>query len=82
MIFYHGTSLDNWKKIQREGVLWGIRKAPSRCTYLAVDREDVKRYGDIVLQVEYTPKVRDDNYFDGCWQCRVYVPITLKNIEQ
>lgn len=24
MIFYHGTSKDNWGKIQKEGVLWGI----------------------------------------------------------
>lgn len=65
MIFYHGTSQDNWKEIQKEGILYGrryvlnndrtIHHEVSRCTYLAVDLEEAKQYGDIILQVEYDP---------------------------
>ena len=56
MIFYHGTSKENWKEIQKEGVLYGRRYVIdgnekheiNRCTYLAVDREEAECYGDIV----------------------------------
>ena len=38
MIFYHGTTEENWKRIQEEGILFGVRKlAKSRCTYLTTD---------------------------------------------
>ena len=49
MIFYHGTSEENWNAIQKEGILYGRRfvtdskgnivKEVDRCTYLAVDVE-------------------------------------------
>jgi RNA:NAD 2'-phosphotransferase (TPT1/KptA family) len=49
MTFFHGTSKENWKTIQEEGVLWGRRyivdnegrpvKEVSRCTYLALERK-------------------------------------------
>ena len=55
MIFYHGTSAENWKTIQEEGVLWGVRffegSHPSRCTYLAVDKEEALNDGEILLEV-------------------------------
>lgn len=88
MIFYHGTSLENWNKIQKEGVLFGRipnpnkEYNPSRCTYLATDFNEAKYYGDIVLEVEYNPLLHPkmNNYIEGCWQLRVYEPIQLKYI--
>lgn len=65
MKFYHGTSEENWQKILKEGVLWGVRHVlnsdgsisttnqPSRCTYLAVDLEEAKQYGEVILEVDY-----------------------------
>ena len=92
MIFYHGTSQENWKAIQQEGFLYGRRyiidsngniiKEVDRCTYLATDLEEAKHYGEVVLQVEYDPKSsKHNNYIDGCWQLRVYEPIPLSQIK-
>lgn len=94
MIFYHGTSKENWEAIQREGILYGRRyilgencfpiKEVDRCTYLAVDLEEAKYYGDVVLQVEYDPMKpgSKNNYCEGCWQVRVYEPIPLRDINK
>lgn len=78
MIFYHGTSKENWNAIQKKGVLFN-----GRTTYLAVDLEEAKCYGDIVLQVEYSPTIHPDmnNYIEGCWQLRVYEPIPISKIQ-
>ena len=88
MTFYHGTDEESWNAIQKEGVLWGRRyvqeddkiREVSRCTYLAVDEREAMLNGDIVLKVEYEPTDGNDNYVEGCWQLRVYVPIPLKNV--
>lgn len=90
MIFYHGTSVESWKKIQEEGVLFGRIEAPSpkyhpsRCTYLATDIAEAKCYGDVVLKVEYNPFINKkmNNYVEGCWQVRVYEPIPLSDAEK
>lgn len=94
MIFYHGTTKENWEKIKEEGVLYGrrfvlnnngsINQEVSRCTYLAVDKEEAKQYGDVVLQVEYNPFINPkcNNYTNGCWQVRVYEPISLSQIKE
>ena len=65
MKWYHGTSKENWKAIQEEGILFGRRyvtdndgkiiKEVDRCTYLACDIEEAKHYGEVVLEVEYNP---------------------------
>ena len=84
MIWYHGTSKECWKKIQAEGVLFGVRGfGANRCTYLAADIQEAKCYGEIVLQVDYDPfrHKKKNNYVDGCWQMRVYEPIPLNKIE-
>jgi len=93
MTFYHGTSKENWEKIQQEGFLYGRRhvtdengtpiKEVSRCTYLATELNEAKCYGEMVLQVEYNPyKNRENNnYIEGCWQVRVYEPIPLSQIQ-
>ena len=94
MTFYHGTTEENWKKIQNEGVLYGrryvlnndgtIQKEVDRCTYLAVEKKEAKCYGNVVLEVEYDPFLHKDknNYMEGCWQVRVYEPINLKNVKR
>lgn len=94
MTFYHGTSKDNWDAIQKEGILWGRRfivdndgnpiKEVCRCTYLAVDREEAEKYGDVVLKVEYNPYIspKHNNYVMDCWQVRVYEPIPLSQIKE
>lgn len=92
MVFYHGTSQDNWKTIQQEGVLYGRRyitdnngkivREVDRCTYLATDLEEAKHYGEVVLQVEYDPNSsKRNNYVEGCWQMRVYEPIPLSQVK-
>jgi len=80
LVWYHGTTNDALKKIQQEGVLFGVRNTPSRCTYLAADLSTAKQYGDVILQVNYNPSGGDNNYCDDCWQMRVYEPIPIKNI--
>ena len=81
MKFYHGTSMEKWKLIQEEGVLWGVRTSeefnPSRCTYLATDLEEAKQYGEIVLEIDYIPTDSQwkNNYFPDEWQHREYNPI-------
>ena len=96
VIWYHGTSVEMWAQIQREGVLWGVReqfggRVPIRCSYLATTEEEARSYGSVVLRIRYVPRgpVRPkgkrrgivDNYCLGCWQIRVYVPIPLSKIE-
>lgn len=80
---YHSTSKENWKKIQKENILWGIRNAPSRCTYLAFNMEDVSdKYGDVLLEVEFDPsKHIPNNYDPEAWQVRVYCPIDLSFVK-
>lgn len=85
MVYYHGTTEENWKKIQAEGVLFGVREfAKSRCTYLTTDIDEAKQYGEILLQVEYDPSEHSDmnNYIEDCWQCRVYEPIPMYKIKK
>lgn len=92
MVFYHGTTEENWQRIQEEGILYGRRfftdgetvREVSRCTYLAVDVEEAKEYGNVILQVEYNPfkHKKMNNYIEGCWQVRVYEPIPLSNVRR
>ena len=88
MIFYHGTNEETWQEIQKEGILFGRRfwgnKEVDRCTYLAVDIEEAKCYGDVVLEVEYDPYKHKklNNYIEDCWQLRVYEPILITNIKR
>lgn len=90
MKFYHGTTIDNWNKIQKEGILFGRlpnpnnKYHPNRCTYLAIDIKEAEYYGEIILEVEYDPLIHPkmNNYIDGCWQLRVYEPIDIKYINK
>jgi hypothetical protein len=88
MKFYHRTTTDNWEKIQKEGVLWGIGMS-YRHTYLA-PYDWGESYGDVLLEVEYEPTdvIGIDNYgFDPplgeiCVQFSVFVPISLEHIKK
>ena len=85
MKFYHWTSKDKREQIQMEWVLRWVRVVewmkPSRCTYLAVDKNEAKQYWDVVLEVEYEPQKWNDNYVEWCWQVRTYAPIEMENIK-
>lgn len=61
--FYHGTSEENWAKIQAEGVLWGVGScwAPGdtgyRYTYLTPHIEVAQAINpEVMLEVEYEPR--------------------------
>lgn len=82
MKFYHGMNEYGLAETIRQGYLLHSRATPecpgiSPCTYLAVDKGEAMRYGDIVVEVDYDPTQNpgENNYCDGCWQCRVYEPI-------
>lgn len=82
MIFYHGTNQYGLDKANKQGFLLHERATKEfpnmdACTYLAVEKEEAKQYGDIILEVEYDPTINPDknNYCKGCWQVRVYEPI-------
>ena len=63
MKFYHGTSMESWKAIKKEGVLWGGctyhktgGKGCYRYTYLSPHREVALAYAKpVLLEVEYEP---------------------------
>lgn len=78
-IFYHGTSEENWKKIQKSRQLFD-----GHCTYLATDKEEALCYGCVLLEIEYDPTKNPDmnNYCEDCWQFRVYEPIELSKIKR
>ena len=87
MKVYHATTENAWKKIQKEGVLWGKRSwAKSRLTYLALKRENAV-YGkgdgsgewsepEVLLEVE----IPAGNYPGDDWQIRYYKPIPIKKV--
>ncbi len=97
MKFYHGTSRNNWEKIKKERVLWGIPTVfchmgyIRRYTYLTPYTEVAQKYGEVSLEIEYEPVGVDgrgiDNYgFDPppgqtCWQFSVFIPIPIKNMK-
>ena len=90
MKFYHGTTEENWKKIQKEGVLWG-KCGIFRYTYLTPDIRVAAGYGsdEVILEVEYKPVGRGvDNYElnlpfgEICWEFAVRVPISIDKVKR
>jgi len=70
---YHGTTRENWEKIQKEGVLWGVTEAYTdgkkhvgpRYTYLSPEIEVAEAINsEVILEVDYKPTgIRGiDNY--------------------
>lgn len=95
MKYYHGTSKERWKLILQDGFLWGYRdhspkEKQHRYTYLSLEKEVAEKYGEVLLEVEYTPtRIQGvDNYgFNHpsemiCWQFSVFVPISLEQVKR
>ena len=71
-LFYHRTTEERWKAIQKEGVLWGIGSGWNswkqrnklknintyRYTYLSPD-DWGESYGTVLLAVKYRPLKKD-----------------------
>ena len=90
LTFYHGTNQHGLNEANKQGFLLHKRIVlddkgnPSKIfnkakavTYLAVDVEEAKQYGDIILKVKYNPfkNPKMNNYVKWGWQVRVYEPI-------
>ncbi len=96
MKLYHGTSKENWEKIQKDGYLFGKRSeadrnkfgGPEYCNYLSKKKGMAQPYGGVMLVVEWAfGQVDDedepvDSYKKDSWQSMVYIPIPIKNIEK
>lgn len=83
MKFYHGTNEYGWKETKEQGFLLHKRgKNMSPCTYLTPKIKEAEHYGNIILQVNYNPKLHPNmnNYIYGAWQIRVYEPIFMSDI--
>ena len=84
-IWYHGTSYNNWKMIQKEGILLGKKNDKGkRFTFLALEREEADVYGDITLRVEYDPEsdLDNNNFIPHCLEVRTITPIPLSNLRR
>ncbi len=91
----HATTKETWKRIQEEGVLWGVDDPGySRHTYLAKDvkqlvvmatdkkriwNKDMHHY-EVLLRVKYVPNGVDDDYDPKSWEMVVKRPISLENV--
>ena len=82
MKFYHGTNNHGLNETRTQGYLLHNRATKRHpnitpCIYLAVDKKEAKRYGNILLEVKYDPNKNPkyNNYCINCWQIRVYEPI-------
>lgn len=93
---YHSTTHENWKKIQDEGVLWGVRSdgGISRCTYLAFERANAvyggkNSNGNVDALGWDIPEVTLAVHYprevlpqrEDQWQIREYEPIPLDWVE-
>lgn len=81
-LFYHGTDQHGLRETIKQGYLLHKRATKdfpnmSPCTYLAVDINEARQYGNIIMEVKYDPSLNPlkNNYCKGCWQMRVYEPI-------
>ena len=90
MKFYHGTTEEAWKKIQKEGVLWGrpnmynsSGNKMSRINWFALEMKDAGIFDDrgltntkcVMLEIDL-PKVKKHTY----WEFVTYDPIPIDRI--
>ena len=94
--WYHATTKKAWKKIKKEGVLWGLEGwGMSRHTFLARNWRDLVRMCDskkyqpwnrdmfnneLHLSVRYTPNGTADDYDSKSWEMIVKKPISTENV--
>jgi hypothetical protein len=50
--FYHGTSIENWEKINQEKIFWGVKGKGIRINFLTPDIKIAKLYGKIILVMD------------------------------
>lgn len=83
-IWYHGTSQESYNKILKEGNLHGVHASGKRFTFLAIDKDEAKAYGEVLLRVEYDPvsDLDNNNYNPDCLDVRVVTPIATSNIQR
>ena len=90
MKFYHGTTEEHWKEIQKEGVLWGRKNQywcghkMSRINQFAKEKKNAGIYNDkglteklcIILEVDF-PEIKE---WEG-WQMTTYKPIPIARVK-
>lgn len=89
--WFHATTKENWGKIKKEGILWGIDTWERR-TFLAANLKqliwfmthifpcntDMQNF-DLILSVRYIPNNIDD-IWQNHWELVVKKPIPLENV--
>lgn len=91
MKFYHGTTEENWREIQEEGVLWGRKNEywcgnkTDRINWLATKKNDAGIYNNrgitktscVILEVDL-PEVKKHDY----WEYVTYKPIPISRVKR
>jgi hypothetical protein len=79
--WYHGTTSSIWRRIQKDGMLWGKSAgSKTRGTALTRDMDEASAYGDVLLRVEYAPLLGRDDYQAGRTSFRVHSAIPLWDV--
>jgi len=83
-IWYHGTTKEAFKKIQRDKVLWGVQPNGKRFTYLCLDKEEADAYGEITLRVDYDPvmDLDNNNFNPDSLDMKVTSPIPVTSVKR
>lgn len=76
-IWYHGTSEECFKQIQKDERLLGKQLNGKRHTSLCLDRDEASLYGEVTLRVEYDPvmDLDNNNFNPDSLEIRVSTPI-------
>jgi hypothetical protein len=82
MIFYHGTTEQKWKQIQKDGYLLGVTEN-GRFTFLTPEIEVAKEYGDVILKTDYDI-INNCKYVEklAWYQYIIHQPININQIER
>ena len=77
LTFYHGTDRYGLRETEEQGFLLRKGAIDTPYTYLTTDIKEAKKYGNIIIEVQYDTNKHPEmnNYQKGDWQCRVYEPI-------
>ena len=92
--WFHGTTKETYKKIKKEGVLWGVVNGEPRHTFLAANLNQLidmitdknrpwngdMHHFDVIFSVKYETNGIDDEWCNG-WELVVKRPISIKNIK-
>lgn len=82
MIFYHGTTEQKWKQIQKDGYLLGVTEN-GRFTFLSPEKQITQEYGDVILKVDYDITVHPELVEKlGWWQYIIHELIGIDKIKR